>query len=335
MRKDWIEAFPAAQRETARAALAGAFGPAQIDTVTPVGGGASGALPYRVEVGGRPYLLRIEGKASPLRNPHQYHALRIAAASGIAPVVHHIDEVARVVVTDFIAHRPLQTYPGGPAALVVAIGALLARLQEGPVFPHFVDYPDIVGRLFAHVRRTGLFADGLLDAHFERLGRISQAYAGGLDRLVASHNDLIPGNILFDGQRLWLIDWESAYRNDPLVDVATVLDTLATAPALEAAFLRAWLGRAPDADLLTRLELTRALTRLYYAGVMLSGSAAAGRAAPDTDLSCPSLEDFRQAIADGLLTPGTVETRHLLGKMFLASFLTGAEPPGFEHAVLA
>lgn len=180
--------------------------------------------------------------------------------------MHHIDEVARVVVTDFIAHRPLQTYPGGPAALVVAIGALLARLQEGPVFPHFVDYPDIVGRLFAHVRRTGLFADGLLDAHFERLGRISQAYAGGLDRLVASHNDLIPGNILFDGQRLWLIDWESAYRNDPLVDVATVLDTLATAPALEAAFLRAWLGRAPDADLLTRLELTRADAALLCRG---------------------------------------------------------------------
>jgi thiamine kinase-like enzyme len=41
---------------------------------------------------------------------------------------------------------------------------------------------------------------------------------------VSSHNDSIPSNILFDGDRLWLIDWESAYRNDPLVDVAIVLD---------------------------------------------------------------------------------------------------------------
>jgi hypothetical protein len=35
-------------------------------------GGASGALTFRVAVGDRRYLLRIEGPASPLRNPYQY-----------------------------------------------------------------------------------------------------------------------------------------------------------------------------------------------------------------------------------------------------------------------
>jgi hypothetical protein len=40
---------------------------------------------------------------------------------------------------------------------------------------------------------------------------------------VSSHNDPVPANILFDGRRPWLIDWEWAYRNDPLVDVAIVL----------------------------------------------------------------------------------------------------------------
>ena len=43
----------------------------------------------------------------------------------------------------------------------------------------------------------------------------------------------MPSNILFDGERLWLIDWESAYRNDPLVDVAIVSDSFALSLELE------------------------------------------------------------------------------------------------------
>lgn len=333
MSKDGFDAFPAAQREIARAALVAAFGAASIGAVTPIAGGASGASPFRVEVGGRRYLVRVEGVPSPLRNPHQYAAQRIAAAAGIAPRIHHIDETNRVAVTDFIETRPLHTYPGGPRALLQSLGALLGRLQAAPAFPHFVVYPDIVARLFAHVRRTGLFAAGVLDAHVERLERLRAAYAAGASCLVASHNDAIPSNILFDGERLWLIDWESAYRNDPLVDVATILDTLAPSPELEDVFLWAWLGHAPDAALRDRLHVIRALTRLYYAGVLLSASAAASGAMADTDLSAPTLPDFRQAIRDGRVKPGAPETKHILGKMFLASFFSDVPPPGFDAAV--
>jgi aminoglycoside phosphotransferase (APT) family kinase protein len=327
------DAFSAERWERAHAALVAALGPAPIGVVRPVAGGASGASPFRVEVGGRWYLVRVEGVASPLRNPHQYVSMRMAAEAGIAPRVHWVDEVARVAVTDFIDQRPLASYPGGQLALVQAIALLLRRLQATPVFPHFVAYNDIVARLFAHVRRTGLFAAGVLDPHAEQLERISKAYAIGLGAVVSSHNDPIPSNILFDGERLWLIDWESAYCNDPLVDVAIVLDTLAPSPELEAVLLRTWFGGTPDAGVRVRLELVRALTRLYYAGVMLSGSAAAGRSAPDTDPSAPGLAAFEQAIRDRQLKPGAPETRHVLGKMFLAAFLTGVAAPGFDAAI--
>jgi len=333
MGENGLDAFPAAQREIAHSALVAAFGSAPVGAVTPIAGGASGAWPFRVEVGGRRYLVRVEGVPSPLRNPHQYAALRIAAAAGISPRIHHIDEANRVAVTDFIEQRPLHTYPGGPRALLQALGALLARLQAAPAFPHFVDYPDIVARLFAHVRRTGLFGAGVLDAHVERLERFRAAYAAGSSALVASHNDAIPSNILFDGERLWLIDWESAYRNDPLVDVATILDTLAPSPELEDVLLCAWLGHAPDAALRDRLALIRALTRLYYAGVLLSASAAVSGAMADADLSAPSLPDFQQAIRDGRFKPGAPATKHVLGKMFLAAFFSDAPPPGFDAAV--
>jgi hypothetical protein len=73
------------------------------------------------------------------------------------------NEAARLAVIDFIEQQPLNTYPGGPHALAQPLGELLSRVQATPTFPFFVNYPDIAARLLAHVRRTGLFAPGVLD----------------------------------------------------------------------------------------------------------------------------------------------------------------------------
>lgn len=325
-----LDVIPAAQRETGRAALTETFGTSPVDAITQLSGGASGAFLYRVDVGGARYLLRIEGVPSPLRNPHQYVSLRIAAEAGIAPRVLYIDEQARVIVTDFVEQRSLQEFPGGPAALATALGELLQRLQATPVFPYFVDYPDIVDRLFAYVRSTGLFADGLLDPHVERLAQLRTESMSGNATLVSSHNDPNLRNILFDGKRLWMIDWESAYRNDPLVDVAIMLDNLAPKPELQSILLRSWLDRAPDDTLLQRLARVRALTRLYYAGVLLSASATMPRTTPDADLSAPTLPEFERAMRDGRLKARARDAVHTAGKMYLAAFLSGGPVPALD-----
>src|SRR5205823_3190082 len=40
--------------------------------------------------------------------------------------------------------------------------------------------------------------------------------------LVLSHNDVNPTNLIFDGERLLLLDWEAAGPNDRWFDLATV-----------------------------------------------------------------------------------------------------------------
>ena len=316
-------------REAVCAAIAAAFGTVTIDAVRPVGGGASGAFPFRVDLRGRRYLVRVEGEASPLRNPHQYQSMRIAAEAGIAPRLYHVDEASRVAVMDFIEEQPLSAFPGASQALAQAIGELLARVQRTPSFPRFVQYPDMVSRLWAWVCQTGLFAPGVLDPCTEHLQRVCETYEGDAADSVSSHNDPVPRNILFDGRRLWLIDWESAYANDPLVDVAILLDSFAQSTELEAVLLRSWLGRAPDEGLLARLPLVQALTRLYYAGVFLSAAEAALGPLAETGLCAPSVVAFRRAVTAGELEPEAPETKLILGKLYVASFLTGDRPPGF------
>ncbi|QDM26495.1 phosphotransferase [Tardiphaga sp. vice304] len=335
MTSDPFNIVPATHRDTARSALAAAFGSAPIGAIAPLMGGVSGALVFRVTSAGRQYVLRMEGAASPLRNPHQYASMQIAAEAGIAPRLHFVDDVSRVVVMDFIAEQPLLTFPGGQRALAHALGEMLRRLQATPTFEHFVEYPDIVTRLWAHVCRTGLFAPGVLDAHTQRLTDIRAAYVWNPADAVSAHNDVLPRNLLFDGEQLWLVDWESAYCSDPLIDVGIALDNFAPSPELEDVLLQAWLGRAPDRAMRDRLALTRALTRLYYAGVQFSAVAAGPRPAPDTDVAAPTLAEFRRALRDGRLSPDAAETRQVLGKMYLAAFFTGGKPPGLPPPISA
>ena len=325
-----FDALPEDRRQAALGALRRAVGSVPIDAAIRLTDGVTTAAVFRVDAGGHRYVLRVEGTPSPLRNPHQYISMRIAADAGIAPRLHYFDEADRVAVTDFIDQQPLRLYPGGPLARAGALGTLLRKLQATPIFPYFVDYPDIVARLWAHVCRTGLFAPGVLDPVNERLAEIRKAYVWDRADSLSCHNDPVPTNVLFDGRRLWLIDWESAYRNDPLVDVSILSDHLARTPELEDVLLRACLGRPPDEPLRARLKLVRALTRLYYAGVFFSMSATAPRVRADASSVALSPDAYEQALRTGRLRLRTSAAWHVLGKMFVASFLTGGQTPGFE-----
>jgi hypothetical protein len=320
--------IPEVQREMARAAVAAAFGSASNYTASPVLGGVSGAFVYRVDIAGHRYVLRMEGAENSLRNPHQYAAMKIAAAAGIAPRLHYIDEVAGIVVMDFVEDRRLETYPGGPRGLAVAVGELLAKVQCLPSFQRVIEYPDVVERLWGKVCKSGLFADGVLDAHSEKLKRISGTYSRDSGQFVAGHNDVLPRNLLFDGDRLWLIDWEGASLNDPLIDVGTAVDNFAPAPELEKVLIQAWCQRPLAAHDHARLQLVRALNRLGYASILFRAAARARRIKLDRDLSALSPAAFENAIRDGWLKPETPEASYALGKMFLDSFLSGGAAPG-------
>ena len=329
-----LEAIPEDRRDAAADALAAVCG-ARIDDLTPVSGGASGALIYRAEAGGRPWVLRLEAMpGNGFRDlPRGYACMQAAADAGVAPRLHHADADQGVAVMDFIASRPLAEFPGGPRALVSALGAFAARVHAiEPAFaPPRADYPVMVDFMMGGLRRSGLFRDGLLDPHAEGLARVRAAYRFD-GPAVSCHNDPNRQNVLYDGERLWLVDWELAFRNDPLIDVAILAENFAPTPEGAEALLRAWLGREPDRAVRARLVLARQLARAFYACVLLSGFAASPPAEPD-DLAAPTVEEFTKAVAVGRLTPASSGVIYTLGKMMLAGFLAALSTPEFEAAL--
>ena len=103
--------IPEDRRHKARDALTATFGRSPVTSLEPITMGAS-ALSYRIEVGGRPYLLRLESsRRDEVRDPHRsYICMQAAAEAGIAPAVRHADPDAAVAIMDFVPHRPMIDY---------------------------------------------------------------------------------------------------------------------------------------------------------------------------------------------------------------------------------
>ena len=316
---DVFAAIAEDRRAVARAAIATVADPASVTAVSPLAGGASAASILRIDADSGTYLLRLEsGRREGFRNPKRsYPCLRIAAEAGIAPAVHHADAEAGVVLTDFVHARPLTAFPGGEPALLRTLGEMAGRLQATAPFPRVMDdFGALVEALLDLVREGGLFAPGVLDGHVAGLGRVRAEHPGAAAQ-VSAHNDINPRNVLFDGERLWLVDWEMAFRNDPLADVANIANNFADVPDVDTHVLEGWLGRAPDDDTRRHLTLMRDLQRLFSGCLLLSEFI--GQREQEAELSALTPDEFRATITRGELR-GTPELLVVVGKMQLAGF---------------
>jgi Phosphotransferase enzyme family len=246
----------------------------------------------RIDAGSGAYLLRLELGRDGFRNPERsYPCLRAAAEAGIAPAVHHADEESGVVLMDFVVERPLTAFPGGEPALLRTLGEMVARLQATALFPALMeDFGALVEAMLSLVRDGGLFAPGVLDGHVAGLARVRAEYPRAAAQ-VSAHNDINPRNVLFDGERLWLVDWELAFCNDPLADVANIANNFPEVPDVDTLVLEGWLGRSPDDDTRHRLALMRDLHRLFYGTLLLSEFI--GRRDPEAELTALNEECVR------------------------------------------
>jgi aminoglycoside phosphotransferase (APT) family kinase protein len=329
MKDPVIDRVPEHLREAVQRALSSVFGRALIDSHQPMAGGASGALALLVRVSGRRCVLRVEARRSRMRNPHQYTCMQIASDAGIAPPLRYADAEAGVAIMDYVAEQPLHQYPGGVATLSRDLAALVEKLHATSLFPAVGDFRQLIRRMLAHVQ-SGC-ASGLLDRHVEAFERVVAAYPWNPAAHVSCHNDPNPRNTLFDGNRLWLIDWETSYRNDPFVDVAILAENHAPSAQEAIGLLHAYLRREPQRAQIARLRLVRQLVRLYYGGLMLS--AISNPATPMECLAAPTPDEFRAMVAGGKLTPASVEAMIVLGKMCLGAFATELLSPGYEDAL--
>jgi aminoglycoside phosphotransferase (APT) family kinase protein len=207
---DWQLALPIAMR-----------GPAT--TVTRIGAGMSGAAVYRVDVGDQAYVLKLTSADEPIAPwQRRLEVQRAAAAAGMAPAVIHVDETHRAVLSALVVDRSWPAQFGHPATRPEAIRLLGQMLGQRHLLPTPPGMTPGDPRLFLQAMWS------TLTAHAPLPGFVHQVVTALLaeppvvpERLTMSHNDVNPSNLMFDGTRVLLLDWDAAAPNDPLYDLAT------------------------------------------------------------------------------------------------------------------
>ncbi len=86
--------------------------------------------------------------------------------------------------------------------------------------------------------------------------------AGGPFDIVFGHNDLLPANVLDDGSRFWLIDWEYAGFNTPLFDLGGLASNNELSEPLERWLLQEYFETQPDDQLWKRYQAMKCASLL-------------------------------------------------------------------------
>ncbi|MEZ5777207.1 MAG: phosphotransferase [Paracoccaceae bacterium] len=173
-------------------------------------------------------------------------AARAAHAAGFGPKVEY--SAAGVMVCEFIEARTwgeadLRANPARIGHLLRGFHAAMPREVSGPApfFWVFHVIRDYARTLTDNASRFAPEVPGFVSVSAEM-----EAAQVPLP-IVFGHHDLLPGNVLEDGDRLWLIDFEYAGFGTAMFDLAGAASNGGMDAAASKTLLTAYFGTPPDA----------------------------------------------------------------------------------------
>lgn len=287
-------------------------------TITRMGAGLSGAGVYRVEAAGQTFVLKIAGDHEPLATWH--HRLRIrqsAAHAGLAPAVIHVDEARRAVVSAFVVDRSFPAFYGQPStreAALLRLAETVRRVHELPLPPdaEAQDPEELLAATWSALGASFALPAFVGDAVQQLLAEEPPPRERAR---VLSHNDVNPSNLLYDGEQLLLLDWETAGPNDPFYDLATISVFLRmdeeTCQRLLAAYERKPVGGLPARFVYGR-RLAAVLCGVTILNLARQGGHR-GATAEETLASTPALGELYPRMRSGSLSLATAEGQWCFG----------------------
>ena len=249
------------------------FGVTEFDDILDLTERPSSNRAFRIIVRGSAYLLRINTRPGDMTR--HFTCMRAAADAGLAPRVRYANAEDRISITDF-----LEALPFLASEALVRIPAVLRVLHALPPFPRspfnttctflLTKGPALDGFL-QKFRASSVLPENETKELLTRYQQVAAVCSALESDLAPSHNDLFkPDNMIFDGSRLWLVDWEASFQNDRYADLAVVANMIVTNESEERIYLQEYFGEAPDEYRRARFYLMRQLAHMFYAMAFLT-----------------------------------------------------------------
>lgn len=259
--------IPQEQIAAATRGLKEAFGVDAFDDIRDLSERPGSNRAFRIVVRGSPYLLRINTRAGD--TTRHFGCMQAAAEAGLAPRVWYACAEDRISITDFV-----EAVPFAQADALRRIPAALRTLHALPPFPaspfnttctFLLNRGPALDEFLRKFRAANILPEHDLADVLDRYEQLAAAYSSLDPDPAPSHNDLFkPDNMLFDGSRLWMVDWEAAFQNDRYADLAVAANMLVGNEAEEQIWLQAYFGAPPDLYQAARFYLMRQLAHIFY-----------------------------------------------------------------------
>jgi thiamine kinase-like enzyme len=223
------------------------------------------------------------------------HANSVAAAtSGAAPEVVGYAPEAGVLVVRWVAGRTLTADDVADPDTLRRIAAGCRRLHAGPRFVTDFDMFAVQRGYLDVVRRNGFrLPPGYLDRQ-PAIDGIRRALAVRAERTVPCNNDLLPANLVDDGDRLWLIDYEYAGNNDACFELGNIWSEAALPVEALDVLVAAYFGMATR-SLVARSRLYGLVSKY---GWTLWAVIQDGASSLDVDFRSWGMDKYERAVAE-------------------------------------
>ncbi len=318
--------IPEAKQPAVTRALQAAFGVDNYEDIRPLAGGLSSAQAFKIVVRGKPYLLKIL-RTEVISDPrHEFSCMQIAAEAGLAPRIWYADVEDRILISDFVEARPFLR------DVRPLVATTIRRIHALPNFPKVVNYFDAIDGFIRRFQAAKILPESETQEVFRRYTEVQKVYPRQDLAFVASHNDLKPQNMIFDGERMMLVDWESAFLNDPYVDLAVAANFFVNGEAEEESYLGAYFGAPASEYQQARFYLVRQAVSMFYATLLLLEASRAG-VPIDADESTPDFKEFHQSLISGKADVAKAEVKAQYGLIHLRAARQNMRASHFAEAV--
>jgi thiamine kinase-like enzyme len=268
-------------------------------TLTALSGGITNRN-YRVDVEGSQarFVIRLAGNDTHLLGISREveHAATVAAAGvGVGAEVVAFLRPEGILVTRFIEGTPMADLDIHAPAVIERVADSVRRFHDGPAIPGLFVPLRVVEAYRALAEHNGVAIPaeyGLASAIGRRIELALVIRPVGIR---PCHNDFLPGNLIDDGTRIRVVDWEYAGMGDPFFDLGNFSVNNELTADEDEVFLRAYDGVDPRPDRLARLVLFRVVSDFREAmwGVLQQGISTL-----DVDFRAYAAEHFDRLLAN-------------------------------------
>jgi thiamine kinase-like enzyme len=176
---------------------------------------------FRVTLGRDEYVVRCPGADTAVLgiDRNREHAATVAASrTGVGPEVAAFLPAFGCLVTRFVTGRPLT----GEELRGPGLAEALRAVHAGPAIPGTFSGFRVVEAYRRAAAERGRHATDAYRAAADLAQRIEAALTGPEHDPVPCHNDLLAGNLMHDGERVRIVDWEYAGMGDRYFDLANL-----------------------------------------------------------------------------------------------------------------